>query len=161
MRNSTHSGRQPRYFRSFEYQNLEQRNLLASISFDAGTGIVSMVGDGADDVGVVSVDSPTMTKVTLSGLTETYLTADIASISFFGIGGDDSFVNETNIVSNAWGGDGNDSLTGGSNADGLFGGTGNDILIGNGGNDRLHGLDRSRSDRRWRRQRPVDRVRRQ
>ena len=115
--------------------------MLASISFDAGTGIISMVGDGADDIGVVSVDSPTMTKVTLSGLTETYLTADIASISFFGIDGNDTFLNETNIVSNAWGGDGNDNLTGGSNADGLYGGIGNDVLIGNGGNDRLHGLD--------------------
>lgn len=134
------SGRKTRCSLSLEYQNLEPRNLLASISFDPGTGIVSMVGDGANDVGVVSVDSPTTTLVALSGLSETYLTADIASISFFGIEGNDFFRNDTNIASTAFGGNGDDILIGGSNNDGLFAGFGNDTLVGNDGNDRLHGL---------------------
>jgi Ca2+-binding RTX toxin-like protein len=51
----------------------------------------------------------------------------------------DSFVGETDLRFNVYGGSGNDKLTGGSAIDMLDGGTGADKLYGNAGDDTLHG----------------------
>ena len=62
-------------------------------------------------------------------------------ITFHGGAGDDTFINETSIMSEAHGGAGNDTLEGGSGDDALYGGTGEDRLYGHGGNDMLDGGD--------------------
>jgi Ca2+-binding RTX toxin-like protein len=64
---------------------------------------------------------------------------NISKISFDGLDGDDTFVNETDIDSIAYGGAGNDWLIGGYGQDGLYGGGNNDVLSGQDGNDVLHG----------------------
>jgi serralysin len=51
----------------------------------------------------------------------------------------DTFVNQTPMKFNVYGGSGNDNLTGGPNNDRLDGGTGNDKLYGGAGNDQVRG----------------------
>src|SRR5262245_10302558 len=65
--------------------------------------------------------------------------AQVKSIAFQGLDGNDSFTNNTWIKSTGSGGPGLDILTGGSGADLLSGGDGNDVLEGRRGNDSLRG----------------------
>src|SRR5262245_59824744 len=65
----------------------------------------------------------------------------VKRISFVGLGDSDSFTNDTDIVSTASGGDGNDVLVGGGGRDTLSGGSGLDTLEGRGGDDNLRGGD--------------------
>lgn len=68
-----------------------------------------------------------------------YDLGQIVSIRFVGYAGNDSFHNNTILVSNAYGGAGNDTLVGGSADDLLDGGGGADQLEGRGGDDLLKG----------------------
>jgi Ca2+-binding RTX toxin-like protein len=63
----------------------------------------------------------------------------VKEIIFNGGAGDDRFVNNTAIMSIAFGEQGNDTLIGGSATDYLYGGDGNDVLMGRGGDDYLFG----------------------
>ncbi len=63
------------------------------------------------------------------------------TLHFAGLDGDDSFKNDTALLSYLDGGEGNDTLVGGSGNDTLVGGAGNDILDGKAGDDRLLGND--------------------
>src|SRR5262245_19833963 len=65
--------------------------------------------------------------------------AQVKSIAFYGLDGNDSFTNDTAIKSTASGYAGDDVLVGGSAADLLVGGDGNDSLEGRSGNDDLRG----------------------
>ena len=60
----------------------------------------------------------------------TVAVADVDSIAFYGLSGNDRFENRTNISSTALGGYGNDTLIGGSGVDTLNGGVDNDTLYG-------------------------------
>jgi len=125
-----------------QYENLEARQLLASISFDASIGIVTLDGENTADVASVTpttVGADAAFQFDLNGLSETFLAADVVSIFFEGNDGDDEFVNDTNLPSFARGGLGNDILTGGSGVDRLVGGNGEDLLTGNAGDDFLIG----------------------
>jgi hypothetical protein len=138
-------------------ESLERRDLLASVSLNAATGVLLIDGDGLNNSASVSVvngqarvhmtsrppDSP-------SGLASTryFNLAQVKSILFHGRGGDDRLNNLTTIRSFAYGGDGRDDLRGGSGVDILRGGAGNDysegglgqdFLYGDGGNDLMHG----------------------
>ena len=131
---------------SHQYQNLEARQLLATISFNASNGILALAGDDTADVGSVTQivdDTGTSTdivyQVDLNGETETFTNAAITSIFFEGNNGDDRFENNTNLPSFARGGMGNDTLVGGSGADTLVGSEGDDTLDGNDGADTLVG----------------------
>ena len=122
------------------YQNLEPRRVLAGISFDAVSGIVTVMGTSGDDISIVSVHSATETRVSLAGFPNLIVsTNDVNRIDFFGLEGDDYFRNDTHISSHAFGGPGNDILIGGWGDDHLEGGEGNDILNGRAGNDVLVG----------------------
>ncbi|WP_419194221.1 G8 domain-containing protein [Novipirellula herctigrandis] len=63
----------------------------------------------------------------------------ISIVIFWGAGGNDAFVNNSQVKLMAFGGGGNDRLVGGSRADSLFGEAGDDRIEGRGGDDRLYG----------------------
>lgn len=122
---------------SATYQQVESRNLLASISLNGGELLLG--GSSAAEVGSVSVSGDEVTA-SLTGVdTMSFPVADVDSIRFVGLGGDDRFTNATSIPSFAFGQAGNDTLIGGSGNDRLIGGTGTDTIIGNDGDDELRG----------------------
>ena len=61
-------------------------------------------------------------------------------IVYYGLGGNDTFINNTALRSAAYGGAGNDRLYGGTNTDWFHGDTGNDLLDGRAGDDFLRGV---------------------
>ena len=121
-------------------ETLEGRVVLtASIGFDTRLGIVSIMGSEAADVASVSQQGKNLV-VSLTGVTsKTYKVSQVKLVDFKGLGGDDSFTNNTTISSRADGGAGSDTLRGGSGIDDLRGRGGDDRLFGNIGNDSLYG----------------------
>ena len=115
---------------------------------DSGTLLVRGTDlDDQQDV-IVVIDEGTNLRVwmrTLEGADQVHESnmyfrkSDVDRISFLGRKGDDTFINQTSILSIQSGGEGNDHLFGGSNTDILHGENGNDRLYGNGGNDTLNG----------------------
>jgi Ca2+-binding RTX toxin-like protein len=83
----------------------------------------------------------------MNGDSQTFLADEIWSgrIIFHGLDGNDRFMNCTDFVSDAYGGEGNDTLVGGPGHDVLFGENGDDTLDGDRlnstGNDELYGGD--------------------
>lgn len=122
---------------STEYQLLEQKQLLASISLTGGDLLLGG-GTGAD-VATVSVSGGTVTASLTGVETETFPASSVSSITFIGLAGDDRFTNNTSIPSDAFGQAGNDTLIGGSGNDRLIGGPGVDTLEGNAGDDEVRG----------------------
>jgi Calpain family cysteine protease/RTX calcium-binding nonapeptide repeat (4 copies) len=102
-------------------------------------GVVTIKGGSATDT--VTVTSPVRGTITVkrNSYTETFSSADVDKIVFYGNDGNDSFTNSTSIPSEVNGGDGNDTLNGGSGADFIIGGYGDDDIYGNGGDDVLWG----------------------
>lgn len=121
-------------------ESLEGRIVLtASIGFDARQGIVSIMGSEAGDVATVSQQGKNVV-VSLSGVTaKTFKASSVKLVDFKGLGGDDSFTNNTSLRSRVDGGSGRDTLRGGSGVDDLRGGNDDDRLFGNLGNDVLYG----------------------
>ena len=121
-------------------ETLEGRIVLtASIGFDTRLGIVSIMGSEAADVASLSQQGKNVV-VSLTGVTsKTYKVSQVKLVDFKGLGGDDSFTNNTAIRSRADGGAGSDTLRGGSGIDDLRGGSEDDRLFGNIGNDSLYG----------------------
>ncbi len=121
------------------YQDLESRRLLAGIEFTASTGQVLIGGTDANDVAQVTQSGSTIT-VTQQGFgSRTFNVADVNSIFFVGLRGNDFFQNQTSIDSTAYGQVGNDTLIGGSGNDRLVGNGDNDTIRGNGGDDVIVG----------------------
>jgi len=121
----------------FQYAQCEQRRLLASISLNGSELILG--GDPDDNVASVSVSGNELTASITGAETVSFPTADIETIRFVGLGGDDRFTNNTSLPSFAFGQAGNDILIGGSGNDRLIGGTGIDTLTGNAGDDEIRG----------------------
>ncbi|MCS7470823.1 hypothetical protein NZK35_29570 [Stieleria sp. ICT_E10.1] len=97
-------------------------------------------GDGDDDVRVIETDG--IVAFEISGVPAFTLPRESLSlIIFWGAGGSDIFVNESDVRLMAFGGDGDDWLVGGSFADALFGEAGNDRIEGMAGDDHLYGGD--------------------
>ncbi|MCA9218092.1 MAG: hypothetical protein KDB27_33705, partial [Planctomycetales bacterium] len=138
---------------SLRFEDLENRQMMAAdVSYDAATHSINIIGTPEDDYVKVSLAAPDNN----AGQTPTQLTIDVEHgretvtyefdlerlpgtrsfdseslhILFDGRAGDDVFLNQTYIVSKAYGGAGNDKLTGGS---------GDDYLVGNAGSDELNG----------------------
>jgi Ca2+-binding RTX toxin-like protein len=95
------------------------------------TARVSVVGSGPGALLFASIGS----------VSKAFPLSAVAGIQFYGYGGNDVFVNKSNVPVVAYGGDGDDSLTGGDGSDKLYGEGGNDTLVGNAGNDVLSGQD--------------------
>jgi Ca2+-binding RTX toxin-like protein len=67
------------------------------------------------------------------------LTQQNLRVKFRGLGGNDTFSNQTNIEAWAWGGKDNDKLFGGFGRDVIMGEGGDDIIYGGTGDDKLYG----------------------
>jgi Ca2+-binding RTX toxin-like protein len=113
-------------------------------SFSAG--VLTVIGDNADNTVVVSRDAAGKILVNNGAIAVVGGTPTVANTSVirvFGLGGNDvlslSEANGALPAANLFGGAGNETLTGGSGADLLFGQAGNDTLLGRGGNDLLFG----------------------
>src|SRR5437879_2615758 len=120
--------------------------MAITASFLPGPGLLTVIGDSANDLITMSRDAAGQLlvnggAVAIQGGVSTV--ANTTLIQVFGQGGNDTIaLDESNgalPAANLFGGAGNDTLTGGSGADLLFGGAGNDILNGKGGNDLLFG----------------------
>jgi Raf kinase inhibitor-like YbhB/YbcL family protein len=122
-------------------EDLEDRQLLA-VNITVAAGVMTIQGDGAADHVKVApvVGDATKVMVTIgegAKAPSTPRDLNFSKIVFRGEAGNDSFTNDTNIASDAYGGAGDDTLRGGGGNDGLFGGTGTDQLYGRGGADRF------------------------
>ena len=124
----------------FSFQQLESRELLAGINLDAAGNLIIFGGSG-NDIGQVTTISSTTVRAEISGLaSQDFDLADVSSVTFLGLDGNDQFTNSTSLDSRQIGGAGNDILIGGTGADLLNGGAGDDTLTGNAGVDRLIGF---------------------
>ena len=123
------------------YQSLEQRQLLASVSFDSGEVVV--LGNASDDVirlvGSSDFQSFTVSVDNSPELSETFQYADVTKLSVFAGDGNDRVINTLLLDTFIYGGDGNDTLQGGFLNDLLSGGDGADILNSRNGDDSLNG----------------------
>ena len=121
------------------FESLETRNLLASVSFNAG--VVTVAGNNnANEGSFVQIDASTY-RATLEGVdSRDYAVGTVNEVVFIGFGGNDTFTNYTSVDSQLLGHGGNDTLTGGSGSDRIVGGHGNDTILGNEGDDILHGI---------------------
>lgn len=125
--------------KSLAIQRLEERSLMAGITFS--NGIVAIGGTDSRDIGSVNVSGDKL-QVTLTGPTtqiRNLKLVDVHEIVFRGYGSNDEFHNNTNIRCSVWGGGGDDYLVGGDSGDMLDGGSGSDTIYGRGGIDRLNG----------------------
>lgn len=122
-----------------DFQALETRQLLAGITWESASGVITVDGSSSADTVLVSTAGTQLT-VAFSGVaTRSFTTTEVREIRFFGRDGDDSFRNDAAVPSLAYGQKGNDTLTGGSLQDVLHGGGGADQLFGAGGDDLLIG----------------------
>ena len=121
--------------KSLNYQSFEPRRMLAGIDFNVATGELLLGGTNGDDVTSVTQSGDTVTANFQGFESQTFNVADVNSILFVGLRGDDFFENQTAIPSVAFGQVGNDTLIGGSGNDRLFGNGQNDVILGNGGDD--------------------------
>ena len=111
--------------------------MLATIILSEGE-LFLRGGEGAD-VATISRSGNQVTAALTGAETTSFPAADVDSILFVGLGGNDRFTNNTAIDSVAFGQAGNDTLVGGSGNDRLIAGSGNDVLRGNAGDDELRG----------------------
>ena len=122
-----------------EYQTLEPKNLLAGISYDAGTKTLLVEGGSGNDVATISQSGNTVTASLTGFADRSYNANSITRIRFFGRSGDDQFTNNSSEVSIAFGNSGEDILLGGSIRDAMNGGHGGDRVDGRNGDDLLRG----------------------
>lgn len=126
---------------SLGYQKLEQRQMLASITFDSGELVIR--GDATDDlielVGSADFQSFTVAINSDPSLTETFQYADVTGLTVFAGDGNDRVNNTLLRDTIIDGGNGDDRIEGGFRNDRLTGGAGVDTLIGRHGNDVLEG----------------------
>ncbi len=142
-----------RSHRSFNrYENLEQRKMLATISVQSINDIPQLVIDGTNgnDEVVVSELNANEVNITFTSTPdegpavegqETVARADFERIRFLGRNGNDSFTNDTDIDSAAFGHSGDDTLRGGDGHNWIQGGSGDDSIYGGSRNDFLRGRD--------------------
>ena len=123
-----------------DFQQLENRQLLAGITFNPANGIVSVDGSEAADSVLIS-GSGTQLSVYLSGVgTQSFARSSVTEVMFTARGGNDWMRNDTDVRVRAFGQAGSDTLLGGSGNDVLNGGPDADILYGYGGADRILAL---------------------
>lgn len=131
---------------------VELRTRPGTVSLDAATGTLTIVGTGGDDwsdiysltEGEIMVDLESVQATGASDAITTVLTAifpsnEVRQIVFYGGPGFDVFNNSVDVPSLAYGGAGSDDLDGGRQADVLDGGPGADRLTGGEGDDTLIG----------------------
>ena len=137
---TANSNSRKRASRVLEYGSLEQRQLLASVSYDPGLARLTIEGtSGNDQVEISSSGSDLIVFDQLSVFT--YDIFSVQEIWFNAGAGDDVFRNFTAIRTHVEGHHGNDTLQGGAGDDFLRGGPGNDTIDGGAGADQIFGTD--------------------
>ncbi len=125
---------------SVHYAVLEPRNLLAAISYDPATRVVSVSGTESADWARVLTPVEGQIEVQFNGIEVAGFTAaDVSRVVFTARGGDDWFRNDSSLPSWFYGQGGKDTAVGGNGADRLRGGPGEDRLYGRDGDDYLNG----------------------
>lgn len=127
---------------SLTFTTLEDRNLLASIVFDAGASQVTIYGTSGNDSAYVNdVGGGMISVAATDATTQQFDSALVDRVTFYAGDGDDLFENNTAVSSFFGAHAGNDTFRGGSGDDIAYGGPGMDDLRGNGGADLLQGGD--------------------
>ncbi len=125
---------------AISYTALEPRALLAAITYDPATRVVSVSGTDAADWARVITPAEGQIEVQFNGLESAgFALADVSRVVFTARGGDDWFRNDTTLPSWFYGQGGKDTAVGGPGADRFRGGPGEDRLYGQDGNDYLNG----------------------
>ena len=132
-----------RNFLMLNYETLETRQLLASISFNDGNLLVS--GTAGDDLiqlqGGADFQNFTIQINNDPSLTETFQYSEVNQVTVYAHQGNDRVNNTLLAKTRIYGGTGDDHIQGGYLDDLLAGGEGLDTLIGRHGNDELYGHD--------------------
>ena len=127
-----------------QVEHLESRRLLSAnqISYDSFVRAVVIEGTAGNDFAKVWTDAGSV-HVQLQNQAGTknvsFSRSSVDWVRFSGADGADRFENFSALVSQAWGGAGNDVLIGGSGQDDLIGEDGHDQLFGLGNDDELIG----------------------
>ncbi len=124
------------------YAELESRQMLAAvITFDGGTGVITVTGTAeADEVTITENGVEAIVTVT-GGDTQAFDLESLFWLEFYGQTGDDIVVNSSFVDTFLYGHGGNDTLGGGFGRDVIRAGPGNDIITGGNGPDELFGQD--------------------
>ena len=113
------------------FDSLEPRCLLAGISFDPATGVVTVEGSANADYVQVFQESATEIDVRFAGVdSQTFSSSDVTEVVFFARAGDDWFKNHTDVSTRVFGHEGKDFFLGGSGEDKFYGGDGADRCRG-------------------------------
>jgi Ca2+-binding RTX toxin-like protein len=145
-KNRTSSHR--RACRNLRLESLEHRRLMTGVTYDPMSGKVTIEGGDYNDYAKCTWNVQTQQLTVDWGIGELakpavpqhkVISGPVKLIVFKGYGGNDKFTNDTPIVCDVDGGEGNDTLIGGSANDTIHGGPGNDTIQGRGGTDFLFG----------------------
>ena len=125
------------------FEKLEDRKLLASVTFDAG--LVTVRGDNTADV-ISLTSSADRQSFTVDvnddpSLSQTFDYSEVTGVTVFALGGNDRINNTLFRDTTIYGQNGNDVIYGGFRNDRLFGGSGIDTIVGRTGDDYISGGD--------------------
>ena len=140
-KNTSKNRRQKSDLAGQQYMQFEPRNLLAITLVD---GIVEIEGTLENDVVTIDPvdDDDRFFQVDLNGVeNEQFRFADVLRVRFRALKGDDTFTNNTDVDSTAYGHDGDDVFIGGGGHNRFQGGDGRDELTGGPRNDVIRGRD--------------------
>ncbi len=119
---------------------LEQREMMAAnLTVNLVGSELQIIGSETADTVTVRLQNGQYVVESNSLAARSFASASVTNIYFAGYGGNDTFTNNTELRSLAYGGDGRDVLTGGSGDDRLLGQDGKDTLYGGAGKDTLWG----------------------
>ena len=133
--------------RRLSMEKLDSRTLLAA-DIMLVDGVVAINGSESNDTveaymedgqAVVQVSQFDACGQLVDQMTKSFSQDDVQGFFFNGNGGDDVFVNDTDVPSVVRGGTGDDTILGGLGNDVLSGSDGNDVLAGGGSSDVLLG----------------------
>jgi Ca2+-binding RTX toxin-like protein len=134
------------------FDDLETRQVMSAPYINVVNHVLQIVGNSDENKAVVNVSrgkvTVTMSSTNTDGfylvdptttIKHSFKTSAIREIKFWGYANDDSFVNNWNIKSTAYGGSGNDYLEGANKTDFFYGGSGDDTMLGYGGYNYMDG----------------------
>jgi Ca2+-binding RTX toxin-like protein len=123
------------------FECLEDRRMRAFVGIDIQRDLfIDLRNDSGSNDEVVVSDAGSWWLVNVNDVVRSFAKSAVgAYIECYTGDGDDYFENQTTLMADVEGGNGNDHLIGGPRHDGLNGGAGNDVLEGRGADDLLYG----------------------
>jgi Ca2+-binding RTX toxin-like protein len=126
-------------------ETLESRSLLTAGSVVLSPGLITVTPSSAgSNIAIVSyanVNGQKMLDVNLNGNNNYFNPAQVGAVYYMGSGtsGAQTFENNTNVDTVAWGGSGSNVFEGGTRTDEFFGGSGSNTFYAGSGLDLLEG----------------------